>query len=175
MFKRYIIKTPIIQDMKKYYKDSSIPPTRAAPEVRLIDFMSDLLDSRFKLPGTNLRFGLDPLIGLIPGVGDIVSYGMSSALIIGMVRQGAPFKIVMRMLWNLLLDTTLGSIPIAGDVFDVWFKSNRRNYRMFKDFVNRGEEPKPVLPIIILILVVLLGCLLLMLYMLFVWLPGRFY
>ncbi len=144
-------------------------------EVRILDYMSDLMDSRFRIPGTKIRFGLDSLIGVIPGLGDIVSYAMGSALIIGMVRQGASVNLVMRMLWNLGLDTLIGSFPVLGDIFDVWFKSNRRNYRLFSDYVRDKKEVRSIWPVLLVVLVGIVGIFLLLLYLLFFWLPGKIY
>jgi len=113
------------------HQTESVHPSRqhkpVPAEGRILDFVSDLMDSRFRIPGTDVRFGLDSLIGIIPGLGDIVSYAMGSALVIGMVRIGATANMVLHMLWHLGLDTVIGTFPIVGDIFDVWFQCNRRN------------------------------------------------
>ena len=113
------------------HQTESVHPSRqhkpVPAEGRILDFVSDLMDSRFRIPGTDVRFGLDSLIGIIPGLGDIVSYAMGSALVIGMVRKGATANMVLHMLWHLGLDTVIGTFPIVGDIFDVWFQCNRRN------------------------------------------------
>lgn len=154
----------------------SSPKRRPAPaEVRILDYISDLMDSRFRIPGTSIRFGLDSLIGIIPGLGDIVSYAMGSALVIGMVRKGATVNMVLRMLWNLGLDTFLGTFPIVGDIFDVWFKANRRNYKIFSEYVRENKEPRPIWPVLLLVLVGVFGLLALLLYLLFFWLPGLYW
>ena len=147
--------------------------SKVPAEVRMLDYMSDLMDSRFRIPGTQIRFGLDSLIGLIPGLGDIVSYAMGSALVIGMVRLGASLNMVLRMLWNLGLDTFIGSIPILGDLFDVWFKSNRRNYRIFSEYVRDKKETRSIWPVLLLVLAGIIGIFVLLLYLLFFWLPGQ--
>lgn len=148
-------------------------PTKLPAELRILDYMSELLDNRFRIPGTNYRFGIDPLIGLIPGIGDIVSYGMGSALIIGMARQGASLNMVFRMLWNLFLDTLIGTLPFLGDIFDIWFKSNRRNYRIFSEYVREGKEPRSIWPVLLVVLCSIFAMLILLLYLLFFWLPGQ--
>lgn len=161
--------------MKNHQNDQVQPSAKLPAEVRILDVMSDLMDSRFRIPGTKIRFGLDALIGLIPGLGDIVSYAMGSALIIGMVRQGATVNMVMRMLWNLGLDTLIGIFPVLGDVFDVWFKSNRRNYHIFRDYVTDKKEVRSIWPVLLMVIIGIIGILILLLYILFFWLPGQIF
>lgn len=139
----------------------------------MLDYLSHLMDSRFRIPGTQIRFGLDPVIGLIPGLGDIVSFAMGSALIIGMVRHGASVRMVLKMLWNLALDTLIGLFPVLGDVFDVWFKSNRRNYLIFSEFVKENKKPRSIWQVLLVVIGGIIGILVLLLYLVFFWLPGQ--
>ena len=92
-----------------------------------------LLDSEFKVPGTNIRFGLDPVIGLVPVVGDAVSLGAASYIVYEGVQMGLPTHKVARMVFNVGLDFALGSIPLLGDLFDVAFKANARNMNILED------------------------------------------
>lgn len=100
-----------------------------APEgaLREIDAIAHWLDARFRLPGTNFRFGLDGIVGLIPGVGD--AFGAASAvyLIMRAERLGVPRGLLMRMGANVAIDMIVGAIPVLGDLFDFGFKANRRN------------------------------------------------
>ena len=91
-----------------------------------------LLDEAFPIPGTSLRFGLDGLIGLVPGLGDVLG-GLLSLLIplAGWVR-GLPYVALARMTANLAIGVLVGSIPILGDIFDIVWKANRRNYRLLQ-------------------------------------------
>lgn len=159
--------------MKEHPKPSNKPNTPLPTEVRMLDYMSHLMDSRFRIPGTQIRFGLDPVIGLIPGLGDIVSFAMGSALIIGMVRHGASVRMVLKMLWNLAVDTLIGLFPVLGDIFDVWFKSNRRNYRIFSEFVKEKKKPRSIWLVLLVVLGGIAGILILLLYLVFFWLPGQ--
>ncbi len=86
-----------------------------------------LMDDKFALPGTRLRFGLDSLLGLLPGVGDAATAAMGVWLIAEAARMKVPKGVLVRMCGNWLVDATLGSVPIAGDLFDLYWKSNRRN------------------------------------------------
>jgi hypothetical protein len=94
--------------------------------------VSRLLDNAFVIPGTRYRFGLDALIGLVPGLGDAVSAVFSAYIILQAARLGAPKSVVTRMISNVALDTLVGWIPILGDIFDVAWKSNLRNMALLE-------------------------------------------
>ncbi|MDB6154759.1 MAG: conserved rane protein of unknown function [Chthoniobacteraceae bacterium] len=98
----------------------------------LIALVARLMDSVFTLPGTKIRFGLDPLIGLIPGVGDTASAVVSMLLIFQSARYGMPRIVLARMALNVLLNTIFGSVPVIGDFFSLWFKSNNMNYALLR-------------------------------------------
>ncbi|MGA3101275.1 MAG: DUF4112 domain-containing protein [Terracidiphilus sp.] len=89
-----------------------------------------LLDEAFRIPGTHIRFGVDAIIGLVPGIGDVLA-GLASLVIplAGWIR-GVPYVTLARMAANLAIGVTVGSIPILGDAFDIAWKANRRNYRL---------------------------------------------
>ena len=119
-------------------------PTRADSVARL-DALSRLLDSAFPIPGTNQRVGIDALLGLIPGIGDLVSTALSSYLIWEARQLGLPRWKIARMIGNVAADTVLGAIPFAGDVFDVFFRANRRNMKILRDHLERtGALPKTI-------------------------------
>ena len=101
-------------------------------ELRLLDTLADLLDSRFVIPGTNIHFGLDGVLGLLPVIGDILSAFISLYLIQRASRLGLSPWLKARMLWNVALDTAIGAIPVVGDAFDVGFKSNKRNMALVR-------------------------------------------
>lgn len=101
--------------------------------------MVHLLDNQFRLPGTSFRFGLDPLLGLLPVVGDMASFAMSAALVVTMARHGASGKLVTLMLLNSALDALLGSIPVVGNIFDFFFKANERNVRLLRRHYDEGK------------------------------------
>lgn len=86
-----------------------------------------LMDDKFALPGTGIRFGLDTLVGLLPGVGDAATAVVGLWLIGEAIRMKASTGVLIRMCGNVLIDATLGAVPIAGDLFDWYWKSNRRN------------------------------------------------
>jgi hypothetical protein len=103
-----------------------------------LDHIAAILDDMFRIPGTQIRFGLDALIGWVPGIGDALA-GMASFLIVFAAwRRGVQAITLVRMIANVLLETTLGAIPVAGDVFHVFWKANRRNYKLL---IREREQP----------------------------------
>ena len=91
-----------------------------------------MLDSTFKLPGTGIRFGFDSLIGLVPGLGDLVGGALSLCIIAESARLGVPRSLLLRMGWNVAVDTFVGEVPILGDLFDVAWKANMRNLALLE-------------------------------------------
>jgi hypothetical protein len=116
-----------------------LPPGALSAEEELarLEWLADLLDSKFVVPGTHIRFGLDGVIGLIPGIGDIVSALISLYLISRASQLGLSPWIKARMVWNVAVDTLVGAIPLLGDIFDVSFKSNRRNIALARRALGR--------------------------------------
>ena len=103
-----------------------------------LDYIAALLDDIFRIPGTKIRFGLDALIGWVPGVGDAMTGIASFLIVLASWRRGAKAVTLARMMANVLLETAIGAIPVAGDVFHVIWKANRRNYRLL---LREREQP----------------------------------
>ena len=95
--------------------------------VRRLDALAWLLDSALRVPGTRLRFGLDGVLGLVPGAGDLVTAALSLYLVAEAWRLGLPKRAIIAMLGNIGVDTAIGAVPLLGDIFDFAFKANRRN------------------------------------------------
>ena len=110
-----------------------------AKELRKLDELADWLDSRFQIPGTNIRFGLDSILGLVPGIGDGVAALPSIYVVLCAQRLGATPWLLTRMSFNVLLDVTIGAIPIVGDLFDLGFKANRRNVALLRQHIDAGR------------------------------------
>lgn len=100
-----------------------------------------LLDSRFRIPGTQVRFGLDPVLSLVPGLGDLVSPAFAVALLVQGIHQGVPKIILLRMLLNGLVDAVVGIVPIAGTVGDIFFRANSRNLALLERHARPGVQP----------------------------------
>ncbi len=92
------------------------------------------------MPGTGLHFGLDGLLGLIPGIGDTITAGLSAIIILDAHKKGARKRILVRMVSNSLIDLVIGSIPLVGDVFDFAYKSNTKNVKLLKQELRDLEE-----------------------------------
>ncbi len=115
-------------------------PPGEIKELQWIEKISRYLDTAFVIPGTRFRFGLDPLLGLFPIAGDLVSFGMSAIMILSMVKHGASRKVVILMIGNIVIDTIVGSIPILGNIFDFTFKANQRNLKLLKEHQLEGKH-----------------------------------
>ncbi len=103
-------------------------------ELRKLDVLADLMDTRLIIPGTNIPIGLDSIIGLIPGIGDTATLAVSG-YILHKARPHVSPVIMSRMIWNVFIDWAIGIIPFFGDIFDVGWKANRKNVDMLKAHV----------------------------------------
>ncbi len=101
-------------------------------ELRMLRRFVSLLDDGYRIPIIGYRVGLDALLGLLPGIGDLTGFALSGYLIFRAARLGAPRSLLSQMLVNALIDTAIGSVPILGDIFDVVWKANRRNLDLFE-------------------------------------------
>jgi hypothetical protein len=101
-----------------------------------------ILDSVIPIPGTNWRIGLDGLIGLIPGVGDISAGAISTYILYQALRMGVPTMVVGRMLLNIVMESVVGVIPFFGDIFDFAFKANKRNVELLREYVDQPDTVK---------------------------------
>lgn len=107
--------------------------------VRRARRISRVLDDMFRIPGTERRIGLDPLFGMLPGLGDWVPLLVSFDLLVSAARLGAGSAVLARMLGNIVLDALIGTVPLVGDLFDLGWKANRRNLALLEDVVADRE------------------------------------
>ena len=103
-----------------------------APHAERVRRLARVMDSAVGVPGTRLRFGLDAVLGLIPGVGDVVGAAASGYVVLAAARLGAPASVLVRMLLNVGVDTLVGTVPLLGDLFDLGFRSNSRNVALLE-------------------------------------------
>jgi hypothetical protein len=109
------------------------PHTRDAALARL-DALSRLFDVAFAIPGTNVRFGVEAILRLVPGFGDVAASALSCYLLYEAHRLGVPPRIFVRMLANVAIEGIVGAVPYLGDAFDVAFRANRRNVYLLRDY-----------------------------------------
>jgi len=126
-------------------------------------FLADLLDQRFTIPGTSIRIGLDPIISLIPGIGDLVANLTGSVILVIAAQLGVPKIVLVRMGINIAINSIIGAVPIFGDIISIWFRSNVKNVDLLERSLGRQTKRASVndwLFVIVLIaglLVLLIG------------------
>jgi hypothetical protein len=121
------ILSPRVKNGKKMFDDENL------------DLLSHVLDDFIKIPGTSIRFGLDGIVGVIPGIGDIIGGVASCIIIVAAWMRGVSYVTVLRMLANVGIEVVVGAIPIFGDMFDIAWRANRRNYALL---TNSLYEPR---------------------------------
>lgn len=129
--------------------------------LKQLDLLAKLMDNQFRIPGTGIRFGLDAIIGLIPGVGDISTFFVSGYMLMVMSRNGASGFVMARMVLNIAIDALVGMVPLLGDLFDVAFKANTRNMRLMHEHYvegrHRGGAWKAIIPVLLILLSIIAG------------------
>ncbi len=114
---------------------------RTASRLEGLRRLADLLVNRFVIPGTSIRFGLDPILSFVPGVGDLVSPAFAVLLLVQGVQQRIPKVVMLRMLVNALVDAAIGAVPVAGNVGDVFWRANARNLELLERHARPGAAP----------------------------------
>ena len=134
---------------------TSMPPNDS---LRRVQVLATLLDEALRVPGTNFRFGIDPIVGMIPGLGDLLGGAASAYIILEAARAGAPASVLLRMTMNVGMDTLVGAVPLVGDLFDFAWKSNTRNVRLLARHVEAPAETKRAsIALVVLLLAILAG------------------
>jgi Domain of unknown function (DUF4112) len=151
-----------------------LPPEekqRRASLEPLFKWLALIMDEFLAIPGTKFRFGIDPIIGLIPGLGDTASAIVSAVALIQAARRGVPKILLARMSLNILINELVGIIPGVGDAFSFWFKSNSRNYRLLQQHIDRPSRSRQsdwlfVGGVLVLLFLIVCGGLLVSLFLL---------
>jgi uncharacterized protein DUF4112 len=120
-----------------------VRPLTREQRIARIDALATLMDTAFIIPGTQVRFGLDALIGLIPGIGDAITTVISLFIVSEARALGAPPMLIARMVANVALDGFVGAVPLVGDAFDVAFRANRRNMALLREHLDKVERRGP--------------------------------
>jgi hypothetical protein len=97
-----------------------------------LDLLSRVLDTWFRVPGTTIRFGLDGIVGFIPGVGDVLAGAASCVIVLAAFFRGVPAVTIARMVANLAIEVVAGMVPVLGNLFDIGWRANRRNYHLLE-------------------------------------------
>jgi hypothetical protein len=113
------------------------PDSKRAATIREFERLARLLDTQWRIPGTNIRFGLDPIVGLAPGIGDVAAGLVSGYIVILAARLKLPRSVIARMIGNVGIDVVFGSVPLLGSIFDLFYKANRRNLRLLQQELER--------------------------------------
>lgn len=108
---------------------------------RFADLIARILDTSFQIPGTGIRFGLDPLLGLLPGAGDAVASLIGSTILILAAKLQVPRIVLVRMSSNMAINAIVGAVPLVGDAFSVWFRSNTRNAELLRRHAAAERRP----------------------------------
>jgi Domain of unknown function (DUF4112) len=136
---------------------------------------ADLLDSRFRVPGTDIRFGIDPLLSLIPGLGDLASPVFTVVLIVQGLQQRVPKVVMVRMVINALLDALIGAVPVLGNVGDVFWRANTLNLALLERHARPGRPPSRADYAFVFGLAAVFGVLVLAPFVMAIWLAGVFW
>jgi hypothetical protein len=130
-------------------------PVQSPKSILWLDRSAEILDNKFRIPGTNIRFGIDAVIGLFPYVGDVLTFMISGFLVIIMARYGISGKLVLKMLGNIWVDGMFGTVPLVGDVFDLRYRANLKNVHLVKEYISEGKHRGSAWGTIFLILLIL--------------------
>jgi len=134
---------------------TSMPPHDS---LRRVQVVATLPDEALRVPGTNFRFGIDPIVGMIPGLGDLLGGAASAYIILEAARAGAPASVLLRMTMNVGMDTLVSAVPLVGDLFDFAWKSNTRNMRLLARHVEAPAQTKRAsIALVVLLLAILAG------------------
>jgi hypothetical protein len=107
-----------------------LPTSVDRAAVDRMKFVAYVLDEGIRVPGTGYRFGIDPLLGVLPGAGDVLSGGLSLYIVLEAARLGVSYTTLLRMVANVCVDVVGGTVPVVGDLFDVVWKANKRNFEL---------------------------------------------
>lgn len=118
------------------------PDEKLPPDLVVLRKFAFLMDEAVRIPGTRMRAGLDPILGLIPGIGDVISAIMSAWIVAGALRHRVPMLKVFRMVFNIIVDLVIGEIPLLGDIFDFAFEENVINMRLLMQYRDRRRPPR---------------------------------
>lgn len=115
-------------------------PAKQISKLTKLRRVSRILDNAIAIPGTKISFGLDPILGLLPGGGDTVTGGIAAYIVVEAARMGVPREILWKMVGNILIDSFAGTVPVVGDIFDLGWKANIKNIELLEKHLDLAES-----------------------------------
>jgi hypothetical protein len=152
----YPVQKTIDSEFFPRYRQDALTPEIVDPRLADVEALARWLDYAFELPG-GYRFGMAGIIGLIPGIGDVIDALASLLIMVRAIQLGIPRVATARMLVNIGIEALAGSVPFVGDLFDIAFKANRRNYEILKSHISQPERQKKRDWIFLVLTIVLLA------------------
>ncbi len=152
--------------------------TALTGQLKWVERIASVMDDKFRFPGTNFRFGLDPVLNFIPIAGDFSGFIVAAALLYVIAKNGGVSrKVLVLMAVNICVDGLLGAIPLIGQISDFYFKANTRNIKLLKEHYQEGKHQgsgKGIIALILIILVIFLASTIYVSYIFLQWLFGLF-
>lgn len=142
-------------------------------QLKWVERIASVMDDKFKVPGTNFRFGLDPILNLIPFAGDVSGFVVSAALLYVMAKNGVSRKVLILMAINIAVDAVVGAIPVLGQISDFYIKANTRNIKLLKEHYREGKHTgsgNGIIVILLIVLLLIIGAALYISYLTLTWL-----
>jgi hypothetical protein len=146
-------------------------------QLKWVERIASVMDDKFRIPGTNFRFGLDPILNLIPFAGDVSGFLVSAALLYVMAKNGVSRKVLILMAINISVDAAIGAIPLLGQISDFYIKANTRNIKLLKEHYQEGRHTgsgNGIIAILLIVLLIIISVILYLSYIALHWLFMQF-
>jgi hypothetical protein len=146
-------------------------------QLKWVERVASIMDDKFRIPGTSFRFGLDPILNLIPLAGDVSGFVMSAALLYVMAKNGVSRKVLILMVINISIDAAVGAIPLLGQISDFYIKANTRNIKLLKEHYHEGKHTgsgNGIIAILLIVLFIVMSVVLYLSYLALHWLFTQF-
>jgi hypothetical protein len=146
-------------------------------QLKWVERIASVMDDKFRVPGTNFRFGLDPILNLIPFAGDVSGFLVSAALLYVMAKNGVSRKVLILMAINISVDAAIGAIPLLGQISDFYIKANTRNIKLLKEHYQEGRHTgsgNGIIAILLIVLLIVISAILYLSYIALHWLFMQF-
>jgi hypothetical protein len=141
---------------KLHIPDVIEPDEKLPKDLVALRRFARFMDEAFEIPGTRMRVGFDALVGLIPGIGDVIGAVLSSWILVGGLRHRVGPVVIARMIGNIVIDMLFGAVPVAGDVFDFLYEENVKNMRLLEKHRNRHKPPRSYASIAVVAIILIL-------------------